>query len=313
MQKKFQFSDDNKRYHTYNYYLRKRFGGKVFKVALNAGLSCPNRDGKKGFGGCTYCSESGSGDFAGSPNDDVITQFNEIRTKLHVKWQDACYIPYFQASTNTYAPIETLRRIYYTALTQENVVGLSIATRADCISEEIAELLLEISKITYLTVELGLQTIHDETAQRINRCHTYNEFLKGYEILNSRGLNICIHIINGLPGETHEMMLETIRTISKLNIHSIKIHLLHIIRGTAISEEFLRDDFSEISLIDYVNIVCDQIELLPKEIIIQRVTGDGDKETLISPLWSLKKFVVMNEIDKELVRRNTTQASKCEY
>jgi len=303
-------SDDNKRYLTYNYYLRHKFGGKVFKVSLNASMSCPNRDGTKGIGGCTFCSESGSGDFAGSPTDDISKQFNQIKEKMHTKWQKAVYIPYFQAGSNTYASVDTLRNLYETALSLPNVVGLSIATRPDCIDEEIADLLKEISEKTYLTVELGLQSIHDETAKLTNRCHSYSDFLTGYELLAKRNINICVHIINGLPNETHDMMIETIKEVAKLNPHSVKIHLLHIIKGTRLCEEFLQNKFSELSFEEYVSTVCDQIELLPPEVIIQRVTGDGDKNTLVAPLWSLKKFCVMNEIDKEFVRRNSFQGCK---
>ncbi len=306
----FKFSDDNKRYHTYNYYLRHRFGGKVFKVSLNAGMTCPNRDGTKGFGGCSFCSESGSGDFAGCPNDSIATQFNEIRERMHKKWPDAAYIPYFQAGTNTYSDVERLRELYETALSLPNVVGMSIATRADCINDDIACLLKEISEKTYLTVELGLQTIHDETSERTNRCHTFAEFLSGYELLKEKGLNVCVHIINGLPFETHEMMLETVKEVAKLCPHSVKLHLLHIIKGTRLCEEFLRGEFDEMPMEEYVRTVCDQIELLPPEVIIQRVTGDGDKETLVAPLWSLKKFCVMNEIDKELAKRESCQGAK---
>jgi len=306
----FENSSDNKRYLNYNYFLRNKFGSKVFKVSLNASMTCPNRDGTKGFGGCSFCSESGSGDFAGCPTDDIATQFDTIRKKMHKKWHEARYIPYFQAGSNTYADVNFLKEIYEKAISFPNVVGLSIATRPDCINEEIADLLKNISEKTYLTVELGLQTIHDKTAELTNRCHSYADFFKGYELLNSRGINICVHIINGLPHETHEMMLETIREVARLKPHSVKIHLLHIIKGTRLCDEFLQGGFSEMSLEGYVKIVCDQLELLPPEVIIQRVTGDGDKTTLVAPLWSLKKFCVMNEIDKELVARNSMQGSK---
>jgi len=303
-------SGDNKRYYTYNYFLREKFGGKVFKVSLNAGFTCPNRDGTKGLGGCSFCSESGSGDFAGCVFDDIPTQFFSVREKLHKKWKTASYIPYFQAGSNTYSDVKTLEKIYETALALPNIVGLSIATRPDCIDAEIADLLLKISKKTYLTVELGLQSIHDETATLTNRCHSYADFLDGFELLRSRGINICVHIINGLPNETPKMMLETIKEVARLYPHSVKIHLLHIIKGTRICGDFLQKKFEELSLEGYVKTVCDQIEILPPDVIIQRVTGDGDKNTLVAPLWSLKKFCVMNEIDKELVRRGTFQGAK---
>lgn len=306
----FELSDDNKRYQTYNYYLRKRFGKKVFKVPLNVDLGCPNRDGTKGSGGCIFCSAKLSGDFAGSPSDDIKTQFADIKEKMHRKWQEGLYIPYFQAGSNTYADVETLREMYYTALSFENVAGLSIATRADCITEEIADLLAEISKITYLTVELGLQSIYDETAKLCNRCHTYADFLVGFNMLKERGINVCVHIINGLPFETKEMMIETAKTVGELGIHSIKIHLMHIIKGTQLAKMYENGVFPALTMEEYVEIVCEQLKVLPKDVIIQRVTGDGAKDDLIAPLWSLKKFCVMNEIDKKMARENICQGDK---
>ena len=306
----FEFSDDNKRYHTYNYYLRRRFGRKVMKIPLNVDLGCPNRDGTKGIGGCKFCSAHLSGEFAGNPCDDIRTQFESVKAKMNEKWADGLYIPYFQAGSNTYAPVEKLREMYETALSVENCAGLSIATRADCIDGEKAALLGELAKRTYLTVELGLQTVHDKTALAMNRCHTYGDFLKGYELLRKSGVNVCVHIIDGLPGETHGMMLETARELSRLDLHSIKIHLLHVLKDTELAGMYERGEFETLEMREYVDIVCDQIELLPKELIIQRVTGDGARSELIAPLWSLKKFCVMNEIDKELGRRNSFQGIK---
>lgn len=306
----FEFSDDNKRYHTYNYHLRHKFGQKVFKVPLNVDLGCPNRDGTKGTGGCIFCSAKMSGDFAGDPCDDIATQFNEIKQKMHQKWQNGLYIPYFQAGSNTYADVDTLRGMYETALDFENVAGLSIATRADCIDGQIADLLKEMSEKTYLTVELGLQSIHDCTAKLCNRCHTYDDFLSGYELLKERGINVCVHIINGLPFETPEMMIQTAQTVGELGIHSIKIHLLHILKGTKLAQMYENGEFEAMSMEAYVDVVCRQLEVLPKEVIIQRVTGDGAKDDLIAPLWSLKKFCVMNEIDKKMAIENIYQGDK---
>lgn len=303
----FPYSDDNKRYHTYNYYLRHKFGTKVFKIPLNIDLGCPNRDGTKGVGGCVFCSAKMSGDFAGDPHEDILTQYREIREKMSKKWSKGLCIPYFQAGSNTYADVETLRKMFYTALSFENTAGLSIATRADCINEEKADLLGELAEKTFLTVELGLQTIHDETALKMNRCHTFADFLKGYEMLRKRNVNVCAHIIDGLPGEDRDMMLETAKTLGQLDIQSIKIHLLHVLKGTVLAQMYERGEFRTLDMDEYVNIVCDQLELLPAEIVIQRVTGDGAKDDLVAPLWSLKKFCVMNEIDKEMGRRNSWQ------
>ena len=230
---------------------------------------------------------------------------------LEKKWPSAVgYIPYFQANTNTYAPLSVLRKKYETALSFEKVVGLSIATRADAIADEVYDYLEEIAHRTYLTVELGLQTIHDETARRINRGHSFEEFRKAVMKLDKRGIPVCVHIINGLPFETKEMMVETAKVLSSLPIHSLKIHLLHVVEGTRLAEEWKRGDWETLSLEEYVDIVCDQIELLPPLVTIQRVTGDGERESLLAPLWSLKKFVVMNEIDKELVRRDSYQGKR---
>lgn len=303
----FPYSDDNKRYHTYNYYLRHKFGKKVYKVSLNTDLGCPNRDGSKGTGGCLFCSAKKSGDFAGDPGEDILAQYNEIKEKMSRKWPEGLCIPYFQAGSNTYGDTETLRKMFYTALSFENAAGLSIATRADCIDEEKAELLRELSEKTFLTVELGVQTVHDETALKMNRCHTFADFMKGFELLRERNINVCAHIIDGLPGENREMMTETARVMGSLGLHSIKIHLLHVLKGTPLAEMYLRGEFCALELDEYVNIVCDQLEVLPPETVIQRVTGDGARSELIAPLWSLKKRSVMNEIDKELGRRNSYQ------
>ena len=309
MENKFKYTLDNKRYHTWNYFLNQKFGEKVFKVALNGGFTCPNLDGTKGVGGCPYCL-SGSGDFAGNPHHDVVTQFNEVKEKMHKKWPKAKYIPYFQANTNTYAPLSVLKEKFEPVLEQEGVVGLSIAPRADCLSNEVLDYLEELSKRTYLMVELGLQTIFDETGERINRCHSYAEFLKGFSELKNRGINTCVHLILGLPGETHDMMIESAKTVAELEPACVKLHLLHILKGTKIAEEYENGEFETLSLTDYVNTVVDCLEYFSEETVIQRLTGDGGKDDLIAPLWSLKKFVVLNEIDKEMVRRDTYQGTR---
>lgn len=311
MTNKFEYSLDNKRYHTWNYHLKKTFGEKVFKVALNAGFTCPNIDGTKGFGGCTYCL-SGSGDFAGNPEDDILVQFEKIKEKMHKKWPDAKYIPYFQANTNTYAPCEVLREKFEPVLEKDGVLGLALATRADCLSDEVLAYLSELNKRTFLIVELGLQTIFDSTGERINRCHSYSEFLEGYHKLKNLGIKVCVHLILGLPGETHDMMMQSAKEVAKLSPEYVKFHLLHILKGTKIAKEYENGEFSAMTLEEYVRTVVDCIEVFPKETVFQRLTGDGGKDDLIAPLWSLKKFVVLNEIDKEMVRRDTYQGNKFE-
>lgn len=306
MNKAFEYSDGSKRFHTLDWELKKLFGKKVVKIPLDLGLGCPNRDGTKGVGGCTFCSEFRSGEFSGDMRLSLAEQFNETK-KLYSKWPDAFYIAYFQAGTNTYAPADKLKRLFDEALALPDVVGLSISTRPDCISDEIADMLAELSQKTYLTVELGLQSSKNETLLRINRGHTFEDFLEGYNKLVSRGVKVCIHIINGLPGETKADMLETAEKVAYLSPYEIKIHLLHVISGTKTALEFAAGEFETMSFEDYVNIVCDQLELLPPETVVARLTGDGDKKTLVAPLWSCDKRRVLNEIDKELRRRDSQQ------
>lgn len=311
MENLFEYSLDNKRYHTWNYHLNQKFGEKVFKVSLNAGFTCPNIDGTKGYGGCIYCSDAGSGDFAGKPCDSILEQFEKIKNKMHQKWPKAKYIPYFQAHTNTYAPLDVLKEKFEPVLKQDGVVGLSIATRADALADDVVDYLYDLSKRTYLIVELGLQTVFDKTGELINRCHTYNEFLDGYKKLTDKGINVCVHLILGLPGENHEMMLKSVSEVAKLKPHAVKLHLLHILKDTRLAKMYEKNEFKTLTREEYVDIVVDALEILPKETIIQRLTGDGAKDDLIAPLWSLKKFCVLNEIDKEMVRRNSYQG--CRY
>lgn len=308
---KFKYSfDNNKRYHTWNYYLRNTFGEKIFKVSINAGFTCPNIDGKVAYGGCTYCSKEGSGDFAGNPKDDLIKQFNEIKEMMLKKWPNAKYIGYFQAYTNTYAPLEVLKEKYETILEQDDVVGLSISTRPDCLEDDVVEYLGELNKRTNLWVELGLQTIHDSTSKKINRGHDYKTFLDGVEKLKAKNIKVVVHIINGLPGEDYNMMMETAKAVADLNVHGIKIHLLHIIKDTPMERMLQKGMVDLMSKEDYINLVCDQLEILPPEMVIHRLTGDGKKEDLVGPLWSLKKWEVLNAIDDTMKARNSYQGIK---
>ena len=306
----FKYSDSNKRYHTLDYFYKNKFNSKVFKVSLNAGFTCPNRDGKVGIGGCIYCSLSGSGDFAGNPKDNLIKQFNDIKDIMLKKWDSSKYIGYFQANTNTYASLDVLKEKYETILNLDNVIGLSIATRPDSISDECLDYLEELSKRTYLTIELGLQTIHESTSKLINRCHTLECFEEMVKKLRDRNINVVVHIINGLPYETKEMMIETVKYLNKLDIQGIKIHMLHIIKNTKLEEIYNKEHFHVLTREEYVDIVCDQLEYLREEIVINRITGDPVKDDLIEPNWLVKKFCVLNEIDKELVRRDSYQGKR---
>ncbi len=307
----FPYTLDNKRYHTQNYELRKIFGEKVCKISLDGGFTCPNLDGTKGVGGCTYCSGRGSGDFTQSPLLSIGEQWRIQQAKMYQKWPGSGCIAYFQAHTNTYAPLSRLKELYEAALAQPNCVGLDIATRADCLSEEICDYLAQLNRRCWLLVELGLQSTFDDTGERIHRCHNYADFLEGYQRLKRRGIPVCIHLINGLPGEDHQKMVENVRRISGLGMYAVKLHLLYILKGTQMAEEYRQGRVKMMSREEYVQVVCDQLELLPAETVIHRLTGDGKKEDLIGPLWSLKKFCVLNEIDKELVRRNSWQGKYC--
>ncbi len=307
---KFKYAFDNKRYHTWNYYLRNTFGEKVFKVSINAGFTCPNIDGKVSFGGCTYCSKEGSGDFAGNPKDNLIKQFDDITQMMHKKWPNAKYIGYFQAFTNTYAPVDVLKEKYETILSLDNVIGLSISTRPDCLEDDVVEYLSKLNERTNLWVELGLQTIHDSTSKLINRGHDYNEFLKGLEKLKARNIKVIVHIINGLPGEDYNMMMETAKAVANMGVDGIKIHLLHVIKDTPMEKMLQKGMLTLMNQEEYINLVCDQLEILPETMIVHRLTGDGKRDELVGPLWSLKKWEVLNAIDDELKKRNSYQGIK---
>ena len=307
----FKYSLDNKRYHTLNYYLKNRFHEKVYKVSLNAGFTCPNIDGTKGYGGCIYCSKTGSGEFGGNINDDLITQFNKVKEVMDKKWHGK-YIAYFQARSNTYAPVNILKERYETVLKLDNVIGLFIATRCDCITDECLDYLTLLSKRTYLTIELGLQTIHESTSKLINRGHTLKEFTDTVKRLRERNIDVVVHIINGLPYETKEMMLETVKFVNTLDIQGIKIHMLNIIKDTPLETLYNKEHFHVLTKEEYIDIVISELELLDSKIVIHRITADPDPKTLIEPTWLLKKTVLLNDIDKEMKRRNTYQGIKTE-
>ena len=299
----FKYTLDNKRYYTLNYYNKIKYNSKVFKISLNAGFGCPN---KKNGKGCIYC-YNGSGENEGM---SLVDQFNKVKKIMEKKWPNGKYIGYFQADTNTYAPLSILKKNYEMILNQPNVIGLNIATRCDCLSNEILDYLEKLNKKTNLVIELGLQTIHDKTATLINRGHTLNQFLKAVNELRKRNIDVVVHIINGLPYETKEMMLETIKYLSKLDIQGIKIHMLFILKNTELASFYKKEKFHILTKEEYVNIVCDQLELLRDDIVINRITGDPDRNLVIEPKWLLKKFCVLNEIDKEMLRRNSYQGIK---
>lgn len=276
------------------------------------GLSCPNKDGKVGYGGCIYCSKLGSGEYAGNKEKKLKEQFTEVKKIMERKWPNSKYIAYFQANTNTYAPIEKLKKAWKEVLTYEDVVGINISTRPDSIEEECYDYLEQLNKKTDLIVELGLQTIHEKTSKLINRCHSLECFEECVKKLNSKNIKVLVHIINGLPYETKEMMLETVKYLNTLNIWGIKIHMLHVIKDTALEKMYYQNKFHILTREEYVNIVCDQLELLNENIVINRITGDPKIDDLIEPKWLTKKFCVLNEIDKEMARKDTIQGIKAQ-
>lgn len=306
----FKYTLDNKRYHTLNYFYKNKFGIKVFKVSLNGGFSCPNLDGKVGFGGCIYCSKSGSGEFGGNINKSLTEQFYEMKDIVNKKHIPCKYIGYFQARTNTYADVDTLKSKYEEVLSIPDVIGLNIATRCDAISDECLDYLTELNKKTFLTIELGLQTIHMSTSKLINRCHSLEQFDSMVRKLRDRHINVVVHIINGLPYETEEMMLDTVRHINTLGVQGIKIHMLHIIKDTGMANLYLRENFHVLSKDEYIDIVIKQLEILDPKIIVNRITSDPDKDTLLEPSWLLEKCQLLNDIDKEMKKRDTYQGIK---
>ena len=306
----FKYSNTNKRYYTLDYFYKTKFNSKVFKVSLNAGFTCPNKDGKVGTKGCIYCSKSGSGEYGGNVNKDIVTQFNEVKEMMLKKWPEAKYIGYFQANTNTYAPVEVLKEKYEPILKQEGVVGLNIATRPDSITDECLDYLEDLSKRTYLTVELGLQTLHEKTSILINRCHTLECFKDMVEKLRERNINVVVHIINGLPYETKEMMIETVKYLSDLDIQGIKIHALSILKNTELAKLYEKEKFKVLSRDEYIDIVCTQLEYLREDIVVNRITGDPMASELIEPTWLTNKTTILNDIDKLMKQRDTYQGNK---
>ena len=302
----FKYSLDNKRYHTLNYHYKTKYNTKVMKISLNAGFTCPNIDGTKGYGGCIYCSKSGSGEFGGNIEDSLLEQFEKIKKVMNKKWQGK-YIAYFQAHSNTYAPVNILKEKIEPFLKIKDVIGITLATRCDAISDEVLNYLIDLNKRTNLTIELGLQTIHETTSKLINRCHTLLEFENMVKILKINNIEVVVHIINSLPFETTNMMLDTVKYINKLNIDGIKIHMLNIIKDTKLEKLYKENPFHLLTKEEYIDIVIRQLELLDEKIVIHRITADPDPKTLIEPTWLLKKFCVLNDIDKEMVKRDTYQ------
>ena len=287
-------------YKTLNEHYREKFGCKVYKLSIDGGFTCPNRDGTKGNKGCIFCSEHGSGEFAEKRHESILEQLNNAKKRVETKNKDGKYIAYFQSFTNTYAPIEQLKKLYFAAVEPDFIVGLSIGTRPDCLSEECVTLLSEINKIKPVSVELGLQTTNEKTAEYIRRGYETQVYFDAVTRLKSKGIEVVTHIILGLPFETEEMMLETTRQAVKAGTDGIKFHLLHVIKNTDLEIEYSRGEFECLSLERYAEILRKCISLLPENVVVHRITGDGDKKTLIAPMWSTDKKRVLNYLKEYL-------------
>ncbi|MBZ9689582.1 TIGR01212 family radical SAM protein [Clostridium estertheticum] len=290
----------DKRYHSLNYFLREKFGDKVFKIALDAGFSCPNRDGTISSGGCLFCSQRGSGDFGGDRRFSITSQFEDIVNMMSKKWKSGKYIAYFQAYTNTYASIEVLREKYEEAISQEGVVALVIATRPDCLDDAVLDLIEEYSHRVYTWVELGLQTCNDESAKIINRGYKLLKFEEALKELNKRNIDVVVHTIFGLPGESAQDMLKTIDYVAHKDIKGIKMHLLYLVENTPMVELYKDEKLKFLEKDEYIDIITRSIAMLPPNMVIHRLTGDAPRELLIGPMWSLKKWEVLNAIDNKL-------------
>ena len=303
----FCYSDTNKRYYTYSYYLKQQYGRKLAKIPLDAGFTCPNRDGTKGYGGCRFCSSQGSGDTIMHSGKDLQMQYEAGLERARRKWPDAAGIAYFQSFSNTYAPLPELRRILEPVFRWGDVAEVSIATRPDCLDAEKIEWLSKMGQIKPVWIEMGLQSAKDATMAAMNRGHGTEELAACMQQLKGTGIRTCLHIINGLPGENHEDMMDTARLVARLKPDAVKIHMLHVISDSSLGQEYLQAPFPLLSMEDYVQIVCDQLEILPPKIVVERITGDGVAENLLAPEWTVKKRVTMNAVDRELARRDSWQ------
>ena len=285
-------------YYSFNRYLRERFGSKVYKISINGGFTCPNRDGTLGTRGCIFCSAGGSGDFAESPELSITQQIEKGKERVKNKLKSGKYIAYFQAFTNTYAPVETLRKKFTQAINHPDIVMLSVATRPDCLPEEVIELLKELNDIKPVCVELGLQTIHEKSAEYIRRGYKLECYDNAVKRLKAAGLEVVCHIILGLPGETKSDMLESVDYACKSGINGIKLQLLHVLKGTDLAKDYENEKFRVLTMDEYLDILKSCLDIIPKSIVIHRLTGDGAKKDLIAPLWSADKKRVLNAVSR---------------
>lgn len=298
---------NDKRYHSLDYHFKTTFGEKIYRLSLNGGMTCPNRDGHISTGGCIFCSAGGSGDFAASPTLSITEQIEEAKQRIAGKTKCTKYIAYFQAYTNTYAPVDYLRKIFSEAIAHPDIVALSIATRCDCLPEDVLDLLEELNQIKPVWIELGLQTIHSQTLELIRSGFTLEQFDTAVANLHARGIPVITHLILGLPGETKDDMLASLAHVAKMPVAGLKLQLLHVLRSTDLAAYYEANPFWTFTLEEYCDFIVDCIELLPPEIVIHRLTGDGPRKLLIAPLWSTDKKRVLNTIHKRLAERETWQ------
>jgi radical SAM protein (TIGR01212 family) len=304
---------DTKAYRVYSHFLKQQFGHRVHKISVDAGFTCPNRGARRTASGCLFCDPNGSGATGIARRRPIHAQIEHGKEVMRRKYKAKEFIAYFQPFSNTYAPVETLRALYDEALGVDNVVGLAIGTRPDCVPPEVMDLLSEYRQRTDLWLELGLQSCHDSSLNFLRRGHDYATFLEAVAGVQQRGIPLCVHVILGLPGETPAHMLETADEMARLRINGIKIHLLHILEGTPLGDMYKAGEIEVLSQDDYVNLAVDFIERLHPDTLIHRLTGDGPRETLLAPLWSLNKWEVLNAIDATFAQRGTRQGSRCRY
>lgn len=316
MTQAFKYSFDNKRYHTYNYYLKSTYHNKVAKIAIDANFTCPNRDGTKSSGGCIFCNAVGSSDFSSVYTGDLLKQYKDYKnTYIDPKWPNAFTIPYFQAFSNTYGPLSKIKNMIEPFLKLEEVKEISLATRSDCLTEEIINYLNSLTSKIEVWLEIGVQTSNNESLKLMNKGETFEEIKNNLKLLDNTDIKVCLHIINGMPNETEKDMLKTINDISEIRYHAIKFHMLEVLKGTKLAKLYEENPFHILTRDEYLDILIKQLEMLPPEIIIERINGDASKEELIAPLWISNKTDFRNQLDMEMARRDTYQGKKyeCQY